>query len=137
MISDSKFVVYTDGGARGNPGPAALGVVIFDTRGKVAKKFGNYLGEKTNNEAEYEAVIAALESAAELGAKELEFKMDSELLVRQLNNVYKVKNHRMQALVLRVRKLEAKFKKVSYSHVPREKNQLADELVNQAIDRNV
>jgi ribonuclease HI len=135
MIRDSKLIIFTDGGARGNPGPAALGVVIYDSAGKIIKKFGKFLGERTNNEAEYEAVISGLESAKNLGAAQIEFNLDSNLLVRQLNNIYRVKNHRMQELVLRVRNLEAGFKKIKYRHVPREKNQLADELVNKAIDK--
>lgn len=130
-----KLIIYSDGGARGNPGPAALGVVIFDENGKLIKKYGKYLGEKTNNEAEYEAVISALESAAELCAERIEFKMDSQLLARQLNNIYKVKNNRMQGLVIKVHNLETKFKKVTYKYIPREKNQLADNLVNKEIDR--
>ena len=133
-INEGKLIVFTDGGARGNPGPAALGVVIYDASGKIVKKYGRYLGEKTNNEAEYEAVISALESSSELGAEYVDFNLDSELVVRQLNGIYKVKNHRMQALLIRVRNLETKFKKITFKHIPREKNHLADELVNKAID---
>jgi|SRR3989338_392290 len=131
-----KLLIYTDGGARGNPGPAGLGVAIHNEHGKLIKKFGRYLGEKTNNEAEYEAIIAALEEALKLGADEVEMRMDSELAMRQLNSIYKVKNHRMQALVLKVRNLETKFKKVSFKHIPRGQNKLADEMVNEAIDKN-
>ncbi len=129
-----KVVVYTDGGARGNPGPAAFGVVIYNNKKEILKKFGKYLGTKTNNEAEYEGVIAALEEASLLGAREVEIRMDSELAVRQLNNIYKVKNFRMQELVLRVRKLELYFAKVTYKHIPREQNSRADEMVNQELD---
>lgn len=129
------MVIYTDGGARGNPGPAALGVVIYDGHEKILKKYGKYLGERTNNEAEYEAVIDALAAAAEMAATELEFNLDSELVVRQFNNIYRVKNHRMQELMVKARNLETKFKKISFRHVPREKNRLADQLVNEAIDQ--
>lgn len=134
-MKNKKLIIYTDGGARGNPGPAALGVVIYDVHGKTVKKYGKYLGERTNNEAEYEAVIEALLAALDLGAMELEFNLDSELVVRQFNNVYRVKNHRMQELMLKVRNLETKFHKVSFRHVPREKNRLADQMVNEAIDK--
>jgi len=112
-----------------------LGVVIYNSEGKILKKYGKYLGEKTNNEAEYEAVISALESAVALGAETIYFRLDSELVVRQLSGIYKVKNPRMQALIIRARNLETEFKKINYSHIPREKNQLADELVNAAIDQ--
>lgn len=130
-----KLIIYTDGGARGNPGPAALGVAIYDEQENLIKSFGKYLDEKTNNEAEYEAIIAALEEASKLKAEYVEMRMDSELAMRQLSNIYKVKNHRMQALVLKVRNLETKFKKVTYHHVPREKNKIADAMVNKAIDQ--
>ncbi len=132
---ENKLIIFTDGGARGNPGPAGIGVVICDARGKLLKKYHKYLDEKTNNEAEYEAVIAALKIASELAAQELVFNLDSELVVRQLNNIYRVKNHRMQELMIRLRHLESKFKKIIYRHISREQNQLADELVNEAIDR--
>lgn len=131
---ENKLIIYTDGGARGNPGPAAYGVVIQDEEGNILKKFGKYLGTKTNNEAEYEAIIAALEEALKLGAEHVEMRMDSELATRQLNSIYKIKNHRMQELVLKVRNLETKFKKVTFHHIRREQNQLADEMVNKAID---
>lgn len=134
MSPETKLTIYTDGGARGNPGPAAYGVVIYDAKGKIIKKYGKYLGEKTNNEAEYEGIIAALEAAAELKADYVELRMDSQLAMRQLSGIYKIKNHRMQALVLKVRNLETEFKKVSFKHIPREQNKLADALANAAID---
>lgn len=134
---NTKLIIYTDGGARGNPGPAGIGVAIYDDAEKLIKKHNAFLGEKTNNEAEYEAVIAALELAADMGAEEIEFRLDSELVARQLQNIYKAKNERMAALVLRVRNLETKFKKITYKNVPREKNVIADELVNEAIDQNI
>ena len=137
MTPHSKLTIFTDGGARGNPGPAALGVVIYDEKGKIIKKIGRYLGEKTNNEAEYEAVIEALKLAADLGAKLVVVNLDSELVGRQLNSIYKIKNSRMQELAVKVRNLEAAFKKVVYKTIPREKNVLADSLVNEAIDKNI
>ena len=136
MIHNSKLIIHTDGGARGNPGPAGIGVVIYDPNGNLIKKYGKYIGdEKTNNEAEYEAVIAALVAAEKLGGKDLQFNLDSELVVRQLNNIYKVKNQRMQKLVMKVHNLETKFAGVKYTYVPREQNKLADTLVNEAIDK--
>ena len=132
-----KLIIYTDGGARGNPGPAGIGVAVYDASGKFQKKHHALLGTRTNNEAEYEAVIAALKLASEEGADEVEVRMDSELVARQLGSVYKIRNSRMQELALHVRNLETKFKKVSYKHIPREQNILADKLVNQAIDKHV
>lgn len=133
---DVKLIIYTDGGARGNPGPAALGVVICDISGKVIKKIGKYLGLRTNNEAEYEAVIEALKLAIRLRARQVEINLDSELIVRQLNGIYRVKDRQLQERVLEVRNLETRFKKVSFHHIPREKNQLADQLVNKTLDKN-
>ncbi len=137
MIRDTKLIIYTDGGARGNPGPAACGVVVYDSKKKLLKKIGRFLGEKTNNEAEYEGIIAGLGEARKMQAREIEFFADSELVAHQLNSIYKVKEPRMQALLLRVRNLEIHFKKVKYHHIPREKNKLADKLVNEAIDKYV
>lgn len=134
MIKKPQLIIYTDGGARGNPGPAAVGIVIYNERGKLLKKLEKFLGPKTNNEAEYEAVIEALKQAHKLGADRVEINLDSELLARQLNNIYKVKNHRMQGLVSQVRNLETRFKRVSVRHIPRSKNELADRLVNEALD---
>ncbi|MDZ4244185.1 MAG: ribonuclease HI family protein [Candidatus Doudnabacteria bacterium] len=134
-MENKKIIIYTDGGARGNPGPAAYGIAVYNSEGKIIKRIGKFLGERTNNEAEYEGVIAALEEAAKLAARYADFYLDSELVVRQLNNIYRVKNQRMQGFILRVRNLETKFKKITYTHVPREKNKLADKLVNEAIDK--
>lgn len=135
MIHNSKkLVIYTDGGARGNPGPAAIGIVIYDSRGKLLKKFAKYLGERTNNEAEYEAVIQGLLFARNLKTQIAEFKLDSELIARQLNYIYRVREKRMLEFVLRIRNLETNFKKVSYRYVPREKNAVADRLVNECLD---
>ncbi|MBI4050375.1 MAG: ribonuclease HI family protein [Candidatus Doudnabacteria bacterium] len=134
-IKDNKLIIFTDGGARGNPGPAAYGVVIYDSKRKLLKKLGKYLGERTNNEAEYEGVIAGLEAARKMGAKEIEFYLDSQLVVRQLKGIYKVKEPRLQALLLKVRNLETHFKTVKCHHIPREKNKLADKLVNQSIEK--
>jgi len=130
-----KFIIYTDGGARGNPGPAGIGVAIYDSQRRPVATVAEYLGETTNNQAEYRAVIAALEKAAALGGEELEFYLDSELVVKQLNREYKVKNKELAPLFLKIHNLSVAFPKISYRHVPREENQEADRLANEAMDR--
>jgi ribonuclease HI len=130
----NKLIIYTDGGARGNPGPAAAGVVIYDEHRKIIGKHHHYLGEATNNQAEYQGVILALTEAAKLGAEEIDFFLDSELVVSQLKGDYKVKNKDLGALFVKVWNLSQKFKKIRYFHVPREENKEADKMVNQAID---
>ncbi len=134
-----ELVVYSDGGARGNPGPAGIGVVIEKFDGTLMNEFKSYIGIKTNNQAEYTALLKALERAAEYGAKRVEAYMDSELLTKQLTGEYRVRNPGLKPLFQRVRELEKNFEKVVYSHVPREneKIQIADKLVNEAIDEKV
>ncbi len=132
-----KVIIHTDGGSRGNPGPAGLGVFITDERGKVLLEHSRYLGETTNNQAEYSAIIDALEHAKNLGADEVEMFMDSELAVRQLNHQYKVRNPGLMPLFMRVWNLSTGFRKVRYTHVPRERNKEADRLVNEAIDKHL
>lgn len=133
-----KLRTYSDGGARGNPGPAAIGVVICSTgaREEVLFEHHDVIGEATNNIAEYCALIAALLLAKELGADEVESYLDSELVVRQLGGIYKIKTGHIRQLVTEVRQVESKFKKVTYQHVPRTHARLAqaDKLVNQALD---
>src|SRR3989338_6202817 len=127
-----KATIYTDGGARGNPGPAGIGAVItIDGRQHTFKK---YIGKATNNQAEYQAVILALEQAKALGAEALSFFLDSELIVEQLNRRYKVKHHELQPLFLKAWNLGLGFQKTTYTHVPRTQNKRADQLVNEAID---
>jgi len=128
------IIVRTDGGARGNPGPAAIGVVLEDEHGKVLKEFGRYLGETTNNQAEYQALLAGLEVAQELGASEVRCYLDSELVVKQLQQEYKVKDKGLAPLFVKAWNLSQLFSKISYHHVPREQNQRADALVNQTLD---
>ncbi len=131
-----KIIVYTDGGSRGNPGPAALGVHI-ETLGK---RFGEYLGEKTNNEAEYAAIVAALKKIKALVGKEqakrsaVECRMDSQLACRQLNHEYKIENAKLQPLFLEVWNLMLDFDSVTFVHVPREENTVADAEANKAMD---
>lgn len=134
-----KLRIFTDGGARGNPGPAGIGVVIqaYDAQLKdyhTKKTIKKYIGEATNNQAEYQALIAALEAVKELGAEEIECMLDSELMVKQLRHEYKVKNRELAELFVKIFNLASGFKKISYQHIRREFNKEADRLVNQAID---
>ena len=130
-----KFQIYTDGGARGNPGPAGIGVVIWSGN-ELVGQHKKYIGEATNNQAEYKAVILALEEVKKIGAEELNFFLDSELAVKQINREYKVKDKDLAALFVQVWNLSMGFKKVTFTHVPREKNKEADKLVNEAIDQH-
>lgn len=135
-----KFIVYTDGGARGNPGPAALGYVIKNEKGETLKEHGEYIGEKTNNEAEYKAPIFALKKIKSLWGKEkakkteVQIFSDSQLVVRQMNGRYKVENENMQKFFLELWNLTIDFKNVTFNEIPREKNKEADRMVNQALD---
>jgi len=131
----SKLIIYTDGGARGNPGPAGLGAILYNENRETVAEISEYLGVATNNQAEYRAVIAALKKAQELGALELDFYLDSELVVKQLNREYKVKNKDLAPLFLQIYNLSLSFKKISYTHIPRERNHEADRLANEAMDR--
>jgi len=132
-----KLITYTDGGARGNPGPAGIGAVIYNEKHGVVAEISRYLGVATNNQAEYQALIAAFEKAKELGATELDCYLDSELVVKQLRHEYKVKNKDLAPLFLTVYNLAVNFQKITYTHIPREKNQAADKLANEAMDRGV
>ena len=129
-----KVQIYTDGGARGNPGPAGIGAVIWSGN-ELVGRHNAYIGEATNNQAEYKAVILALEEAKKIDAEELEFFLDSELVVKQINREYKVKDKDLAPLFVQVWNLSLGFKKVTFQHVPREQNKEADKLVNEAIDR--
>jgi ribonuclease HI len=130
-----KLIIYTDGGARGNPGPAGLGVVIYNEAREKVTEFSRFLGVATNNQAEYRAVIDALEKARALGASELEFYLDSELVVKQLNREYKVKNKDLAPLFLMIHNLSLSFRKITYTHIFREQNEEADQLANEAMDK--
>ena len=129
-----KAIINTDGGARGNPGPAAIGIVVRDSSNKIVKEIAKSIGNGTNNEAEYTALIEGLKTAKELFYKELDFYLDSELVVKQLNGSYKVKNDRIKALWLKAKELEKNFEKITYTHIRREENKRADALVNEALD---
>lgn len=129
-----QLIIYTDGGARGNPGPAGIGVVIKEG-GKIVKEYGKYIGETTNNQAEYRALISALQSAKEMGGTEIDLNMDSELIVKQLKGEYRVRDAGLSPLYLQVHNLRAGFRKFFVTHIRREKNKEADGLVNEAIDK--
>lgn len=131
-----KVVIYTDGGARGNPGPAAIGVVINNENGEVLFKEGRCIGDTTNNQAEYQAVVLAMEKSVELGATDVELFSDSELIVKQLKGEYKVKDKGLAEHYLKIWNLQNKLKSVKYNHVYREQNKLADSLVNEALDES-
>jgi ribonuclease HI len=130
------IVMYSDGGSRGNPGPAALGVFIET----LDKRFGEFLGVKTNNEAEYAAIAAGLRKIKSVIGKDkakrshVECRMDSELACRQLNHVYKIENAKLQPLFFEVWNLMLDFGQVSFSHIPREQNAIADAEANKAMD---
>jgi len=136
--ADGKRVrVFSDGAARGNPGPAGAGAVVLDPRGRVLARVGKFLGKQTNNVAEYEGVILGLKSAKELGATEVEVRADSLLLIRQLEGAYQVKNAALKALHAKAKQLLRSFERVDLRHVPREENTLADEMSNRAIDERM
>ena len=129
-----KYIVHTDGAARGNPGPAAIGVVIEDEDGRTVYEASRALGVRTNNEAEYQALITALEYLKDVRPKEAEFRLDSELVVKQLSGEYKVKEPRLQSLHGQVVMLLNAVPKYKIRHVRREQNARADELANEALD---
>jgi ribonuclease HI len=131
------LVAHSDGGARGNPGPAGYGVVIKDESGRKVAALSEYLGHQTNNFAEYQGLIAALEYALDHGPKALKLISDSELLVRQIKGIYKVKNPTLQDLHGRAKELIAKLEWFSIGHALRENNQEADRLANDAMDKGM
>ncbi len=130
-----KARLSTDGGARGNPGPAAFAYVLEADDGHVLDARGEAIGTATNNVAEYRALVAGLARAAELGVSELEVVSDSELLVKQMKGEYKVKNQALRGLSLEAARLARTIGRVRYRAVRREQNELADQLVNEALDR--
>jgi ribonuclease HI len=129
-----KVVVHVDGGARGNPGPAAIGVVLSSTDGELLEQHGTRIGEATNNVAEYRALIDGLERARALGATEVEVIGDSELIVKQVNGAYKVKHAGLKPLHAEAQRALAAFERWQLRNVPRAQNAAADALVNAALD---
>lgn len=131
-----KLTIYTDGGSRGNPGPAAAGIVIKNTKGKTLASYGEYLGVQTNNFAEYSAIISGLKKAYELGATEVACIVDSELLAKQMNLEYKVKEPTLQKLFVQAWNAMQKFKKIKIKHTLRDGNKEADAEVNKILDKH-
>ncbi len=140
-MNKEKIIVYADGGSRGNPGPAAVGMVICNDKGQKIKEYNQVLEDiSTNNEAEYEAVILGLKKLKQLFGKDktknlaVEFRVDSELIASQLSGEYKINEERMQLLFMKVWNLKFDFGRMTFKSIPREQNKRADELVNRALD---
>ena len=134
-MKHEKLTIYSDGGARGNPGPAGIGAVLLNEKGNLVAEISEGIGEATNNQAEYRALLAGLTKVRELGAKEVEVFLDSELVVKQLNREYKVKDKELALLFVQAYNLTLGFKKVIFKHIRREKKEQADKLVNRALDK--
>ena len=143
MSNKYTYIIHSDGGARGNPGPAAIGVVIEAKDGSLKKEYGEYIGETTNNDAEYQAVVFALKKLKLLVGKErvgearVEVHVDSELLERQLNGQYKIMDKDIQKHFIEIWNLKVDFGEVTFQHVYREDNKEADRMVNAALDKEL
>lgn len=135
--TDDSIVIYSDGGSRGNPGPSAAGYIILNSRQEVIEEGGEYLGITTNNIAEYQGVLLGLEKAIELGYKKVDFKVDSMLVVNQMKGFYKIKNRELWPVHERIRLLMEQFERVTFTHVNRQFNQLADGMVNKTLDAHM
>ncbi len=142
MVKETdKIIIYTDGGSRGNPGPAGIGVVIADGKGAVIKEYSKDIGTRTNNEAEYEAVIFALQKVKQLFGKEkakkmeMEIRMDSQLVARQLGGKYKIQEEKLFPLFMKIWNLRVGLGKITFTEIPREKNKEADRLANEAMNK--
>ena len=131
-----KFKLFTDGGARGNPGPSGIGGILYKND-KILDSFSEYIGEGTNNQAEYTAILRGIELALKYNIDILVCYLDSELVVKQLKREYKVKNKELGKIFIKIYNLTLKFKKITFSHIRREKNKKADALVNKALDREL
>jgi ribonuclease HI len=129
-----KLTIFADGGSRGNPGPAASGAVVTDESGTVMREIGTFLGTTTNNVAEWTGLISGVEAALELGADEIVIRLDSELVIKQLTGVYRVKHPNMIPLHAKAKALLKKFRHVDIKHVPRRQNAAADAVVNAVLD---
>lgn len=135
--SERGLTIYIDGASRGNPGPAAIGVVIEDSSGAIKARLSRFIGETTNNQAEYQALLAGLKEAAKLRAEHVNIKLDSELVARQIQGEYKVKSANLKPLLGQVTQLLKQFPFFSLEHIPREQNKAADALANQALDKKL
>ena len=134
--TNSYAIIHSDGGSRGNPGPSAAGFIIMDANEHITAEGGAYLGVTTNNQAEYQAVYLALQKAAEMNVKKIDFRLDSDLVVKQMNGVYKIKNRDLWPIHERIKDLIKDFEEVKFSHVRREFNRLADGMVNKILDEH-
>ena len=132
-----KAVIWVDGASRGNPGPAAIGAVIKDEQGRLHARISRRIGITTNNQAEYRAIIAALEKAISLGVRQVEINSDSQLVVRQINGRYRVKKPELKPLYQQVKQLQGSLEGFAVAHIPREQNSEADGLANKALDSAV
>lgn len=129
-----RLKIYVDGASRGNPGDAGIGIVMLDEDGNVVKEICDYIGQTTNNIAEYTALVTAMKEAIEVGCEEIEVFSDSELMVKQIKGEYQIKNEGLKRLYSQVSQLMKEFKSFSINHVKREFNKRADELANEGID---
>ena len=129
-----EAIIYTDGGSRGNPGEAGIGIVIKDVEGNILKEISQYIGIQTNNVAEYKALSRGLEIALDIGITKVKCKLDSELVTKQIKGEYKVKNERMIPMYNMIMPLINKFEKFHIEHIRREYNKEADALANKAMD---
>jgi len=129
-----KVTIRADGASRGNPGQAAIGAVIKDERGRLVASVSQRIGRATNNQAEYRAVIAALEEAVRLGSRQVDIRLDSELVVKQINGEYRVKNVALKPLCQQVKQLLGSLEGFTIAHIPRRQNREADRLANKALD---
>ncbi len=134
MKSCQNIIIYTDGGARGNPGPAGIGIVVKGETGNLIKEWGSQIGLATNNVAEYTALVEALKFVVTLKPQKIECRLDSELVVKQVRREYKVKDVDLQKLFIKVWNLLQQIPQATFVHIPRERNKRADELVNLALD---
>ncbi len=134
MVNVKRVIIYADGASRGNPGPAAIGVTIKDKQGRLITLISQSIGRATNNQAEYKAIIAALEHAITLGANQVEIHSDSELVVRQINGEYRVKKATLKPLYQQVKRLQIQLKSFTITHIPRQQNIEADNLANKALN---
>jgi ribonuclease HI len=129
-----KTVIFADGASRGNPGPAAVGAVIKDEQGRLIASISQRIGKATNNQAEYRAIVAALEEAIRFGARRVDIKMDSELVVKQINGEYRVKKVTLKPLYRQVKRMQGSLGSFTITHIPRWQNSEADKLANKALD---
>ena len=129
----NRVIIHADGASLGNPGPSAIGATIKDEQGKLIARISQRIGRATNNQAEYKAIIAALEQATRLGAKQVDVSSDSQLVVRQINGEYRVKKAALKPLYQQVKKLQSLLDSFTITHIPRQQNQEADNLANMAL----